>query len=100
MREQNMPDRCCGTCRWHDVKGFAAFYREDGMGEMGFCRKAPPLPDVTRLLHPGVHEAPRDDIFVFAFWPETDEGEWCGAWEAAPQEAPARAGHRPEEEER
>ena len=97
-----MHDRCCGTCRWHDVKGFRAFYGTDArdMGDMGLCRKAPPLPDVTRLLHPRLQEAARTDVFVFALWPETSDDEWCGAWEAAPQEAPARAGHRPEEEER
>jgi hypothetical protein len=88
-----MPDRCCATCRWHDVVGFYAFYKTNarGMGEMGFCRKAPPLPDLTRLLHPGVQEASRDDVFVFALWPETNEDDWCGAWEPCPQDTEATA---------
>jgi hypothetical protein len=83
-----MHDRCCGTCRWHDVEGFAAVYgpKAEDMGEVGFCRQAPPLPDFTRLLHPEVQEGSRTDVFVFALWPETTDNEWCGAWEPA-QEA-------------
>ena len=102
MRGNTMDDRCCGLCRWHDVEGFYAFYgaNAQGMGDMGFCRKAPPLPDVTRLLHPSLHEAARTDVFVFALWPETSEDEWCGAWEPSQQDAPARAGHRLPEEDR
>ena len=42
--------QCCGTCRWHDVDGFYALYGKnaDGMGDIGFCRQRPPLPDMTR----------------------------------------------------
>jgi len=76
---------CCGTCRWHDVDGFYAFYRSnaEGMGDMGFCRKAPPLPDFTRLLGLKDEHTARTDVFVFALWPETTEQEWCGGWEGA-----------------
>jgi hypothetical protein len=82
----------CGTCRWHDVEGFYAFYKQnaDGMGDMGFCRQRPPLPDLTRLIGPVAENAYRSDIFVFALWPETDETEWCGAWEARPKEDASR----------
>src|SRR6266540_6856199 len=79
-----MTERVCGTCRWHDVDGFYALYRDNarGMDDMGFCRQRPPLPDLTRLLHPAVQDAARTDVFVFALWPETTAEEWCGAWEA------------------
>jgi len=85
-----MSQRCCATCRWHDVEGFYAFYGQnaDGMGNMGFCRKAPPLPDFTRLMGPVVQDADRIDLFVFALWPETDDTDWCGAWEVHAEEAP------------
>src|SRR5262249_48959464 len=88
MGGEHMHDHCCGTCRWHDVAGFYAFYRAnaEGMGDVGFCRKAPPLPDLRRLLHRGVQGASRIDIFVFALWPETDATEWCGAWEPQPDD--------------
>jgi hypothetical protein len=78
----------CGTCRWHDRYGFARFYgktlAEDH--DVGFCRRHPPWPDFTRLLHPTLQEEPRYKVMVFAFWPETLEGDWCGDWEA--KEAP------------
>jgi hypothetical protein len=79
-----MADRTCGTCRWHDMKGFAQFYGQAiaAPEEVGFCRRYPPSPDFTRLLHPSLREEPRYKVMVFAFWPETQGADWCGEWQA------------------
>ena len=89
-QERGRRPQRCGTCRWHDVEGFSALYKEnaDDMGGMGFCRQRPPLPDFTRLLDPVGEHAARHDIFVFALWPETKATDWCGAWEAQDDPSP------------
>ena len=84
-----MADRTCRTCRWHDVRGFTQFYgkRITEFREGGFCRRLPPWPDFTRLMHPSLQEEPRYKVMVFAFWPETQGDDWCGEWQA--KEAPS-----------
>jgi hypothetical protein len=79
-----MADLTCRTCRWHDMKGFAQFYGQAiaAPEEVGFCRRNPPSPDFTRLLHPSLREEPRYKVMVFAFWPETQGADWCGEWQA------------------
>ena len=79
-----MAERTCRTCRWHDMQGFVQFYGQALAGHegVGFCRRHPPSPDFTRLLHPSLREEPRYKIMVFAFWPETQGADWCGEWEA------------------
>jgi hypothetical protein len=79
-----MAELTCRTCRWHDMQGFAQFYGQAlaGHEEVGFCRRHPPSPDFTRLLHPSFREEPRYKIMVFAFWPETQGADWCGEWQA------------------
>jgi hypothetical protein len=85
-----MTERRCGTCRWHDVEGFYRHYKEnaEGMGDMGFCRRAPPLPDfIVRwsVLQRGGNPS---EEFVWAVWPETSEEDWCGEWQAEEPSAP------------
>ena len=89
-----MADRMCRTCRWHDVKGFAQFYGKaiTGHPDLGFCRRNPPSPDFTRLLHPDLREEPRYQVMVFAFWPETLGTDWCGEWEAQEEQRPTLVG--------
>ena len=72
-------DKKCGTCKYHDVDGFYEYYGKnaDGMGDMGFCRRMPPLPDISRLINA---DSPRNEIFVFKVFPETGENDWCGEW--------------------
>jgi hypothetical protein len=84
-----MAELMCGTCRWHDMQGFAQFYGQTlaEHREMGFCRRHPPWPDFTRLLDPSLREEPRYKVMVFAFWPETQAHDWCGEWQA--KEPPA-----------
>jgi hypothetical protein len=86
-----MAEPTCATCRWHDEQGFSQFYGRT-MAEYhgaGFCRRHPPWPDFTRLLHPSLREEPRYNVMVFALWPETQGEDWCGDWQ--PKEAPAPA---------
>jgi hypothetical protein len=79
-----MTDLTCDTCRWHDVHGFSRFYGKTiaGHRDVGFCRRRPPWPDITRLLHPSLQEEPRYKVMVFALWPETQGEDWCGEWQA------------------
>jgi hypothetical protein len=74
----------CGTCRWHDVVGFQQYYGEAvaRMPGRGYCRRNPPLPDFTRLLQANQLQIERQEVFVFAFWPETAAEDWCGEWQA------------------
>jgi hypothetical protein len=92
-----MSKQVCGNCRWHDVDGFYAFYRgnAEGMGDMGFCRCGPPLPDFTRLLTPGMETVLRTELLVFAVWPETSEEAWCGAWAPCERPSPEEKGTTP-----
>jgi hypothetical protein len=80
-----MTERRCGTCRWHDVKGFHQYYREAAahIQDLGFCRRQPPLPDFTRLLLADQLTIDRREVFVFALWPETAAADWCGEWQSA-----------------
>jgi hypothetical protein len=73
--------RCCNTCRWHDVDGLYKMYRKnaEGMGNLGFCRRNPPLPGQWRIGDDP--DAGRIDYFMFADWPETCENDFCGEWE-------------------
>jgi hypothetical protein len=82
-----MTERCCGTCRWHDVEGYYAYHGQDaeGMGAMGFCRRVPPMPDFIRRWHTwqqGLRQGDAPAQFAFAVWPETRPDEWCGEWQA------------------
>ncbi len=79
-----MANSTCRSCRWHDVQGFTQFYGQTiaEYRDVGFCRRNPPWPDFTRLLHPNLREEPRYKVMVFALWPETQGGDWCGAWQA------------------
>jgi len=72
--------RCCDTCHWHDVDGLYKMYgtNAEGMGNLGFCRRNPPLPGQWRIgddPHTG-----RVDYFMFVDWPETSEDDFCGEW--------------------
>lgn len=74
----------CSTCKFHDVEGCYDFYGKnaDGMGDIGFCRRLPPMPDLSRLsILKDNKEITRDEVFVFAVFPETLEDEWCGEWD-------------------
>jgi len=74
----------CETCKWHDVHAFYEMYgeRADGMGDMGICRRNPPIPGVWRLARLKEDQA-REDEFIFAEWPETSEEDFCGEWKGA-----------------
>jgi len=74
----NAHHNCCDTCKWHDVDGLYKFYgaKADGMGDLGFCRRYPPRPNVERLNN----GEPRVNKLVFGDFPETGEDEWCGEW--------------------
>jgi hypothetical protein len=56
-----MAERTCRTCRWHNMRGFAQFSEQAIAGHeaVGCCRRYPPSPDFTRLLHPSLWEEPR-----------------------------------------
>ena len=82
--QEQRPQRC-ENCRWHDVDGLYKMYREnaDGMGNLGFCRRRPPIPGQWRIPTDDPYVA-RVDYFMFADWPETSEDDFCGEWEAVP----------------
>lgn len=73
--------RCCANCVWHDVDGLYEFYGKnaEGIGDLGFCRRMPPVPGVWRLGDGNLPNG-RVEHFVFAEWPETQEDDFCGEW--------------------
>jgi hypothetical protein len=86
-----MTERRCGTCRWHGIEGFDRYHGEnaEGLGDMGFCLRFPPMPEFIRHWHmwqkaEQSHDIP--DEIVFAVWPETSVEDWCGEWQT--QEPP------------
>lgn len=80
-----MTERRCSTCRWYDVEGFHRYYGDAAahIKDRGFCRRWPPLPDITRLLVADQLRIDRRDVFVYALWPEPAAGDWCGEWQTA-----------------
>jgi hypothetical protein len=79
----------CETCRWHDVVGFHQYYGAAAarMPGRGYCRRYPPLPDFTRLQQAHQLQIERQEVFVFAFWPETAAEDGCGEWQAGEWQA-------------
>jgi hypothetical protein len=57
----------CGKCQFWLQTGAT----DDGL--VGECHRKPPSP---RLFEP-----PAGSKMVFAVWPSTMEGQWCGAFE-------------------
>ena len=88
-----MTERRCGTCRWHDQEGYARYHGPDaeGLGNSGFCRRFPPMPDFIRRWHiwqkTEQSNEPMENL-VFGIWPETDFDDWCGEWQAREPPAP------------
>jgi hypothetical protein len=65
-----MENRNCGNCRfWHETP------RSDVMG--GDCRIRAPSIVMGQL---SLTSGPSDgtDSATMGFWPNTDEGDWCG----------------------
>ncbi len=64
----------CANCRfWHAIDSDA-----------GECRRYPPQLASTDKQQATVEEWTEDGWHMTGAWPWTDDGGWCGEWEAIP----------------
>lgn len=70
----------CINCKFHDVEGFYknAGSEADGWGDVGYCRRMPPLLIASR----SEQEGNAMEAAVNTTWPVTDENDWCGEFQA------------------
>lgn len=70
-----MSEGACGNCR---------FWRDDGSGQFGVCRRDPPQ-IVDRLVRETLKENPdqsfSDATYQATWFPGTFVGDWCGQHE-------------------
>ena len=67
-----VPGRVCRTCRYWRTGGRGDTGRPDGDTGWGQCRRMPPALPLVR----------DDKLLLVGVWPHTEEGDWCGEWQA------------------
>jgi hypothetical protein len=82
-------NRRCGSCHFHDVDAFLALHHDTTDGDVGLCRRNPPVPRNIPYDWPTDKQMDeegillRSEFLIFGDWPETFETAWCGDWERA-----------------